>query len=603
MNKVYRLLWLLFVLIVFLCTESKAQTKKWKPVNNPILSRWVKNVTPVDAHNEYPRPQMKRKTWKNLNGLWQYAIRPVNTGKPTAYSGNILVPYPVESALSGVKKSVGPDSILWYHRTFELNPGWQNKEILIHFGAVDWRTTLWVNGHKTGIHQGGYNPFSYDITPWLKKEGKQDILIKVWDPGNAGYQPRGKQVEKPHSIWYTPTTGIWQTVWIEPVPEVAIKKLNMTPDIDNGTLKLTVKTTGNADSYSIRAKALDGNQIVAQTEEPTGQKLSLHITNAKLWSPDHPFLYRLNVSLVKNGQVVDNVNSYFGMRSISVGKDSHGFVRMMLNHHPVFEFGPLDQGFWPGGLYTAPTDNALKNDIKVMKELGFNMVRKHVKVEPARYYYWCDKLGLLVWQDMPSGDLTEKHKSAQSARDYDTELKAMIHNLYNHPSIIMWVPFNEGWGQFDTKRVVQLVQEMDHNRLVDDASGWTDHGVGNIIDMHKYPGPGVPDTEQARAAVLGEFGGLGLPIPGHTWKKQKNWSYHGYKNRKDLTRAYKEHIEKLKPLILHKGLSAAVYTQLTDIEVEINGLMTYDRAIIKEDTSVIAPLNRSIVRILNTNKY
>ncbi len=575
------------------CRQYKKPDQK-----SQLYTQWAKDVGPSNDHIRYPRPQMVRQVWLNLNSLWDYAIRPDDNRKPSKYDGKILVPFPVESALSGVERSVGPDSVLWYHRTFTIDPNWKNDRILLHFGAVDWKTTVWVNGEKVGTHQGGYDPFTFDISNVLKQSGRQNLLVQVWDPTNEGYQPVGKQTIHPHGIWYTSTTGIWQTAWIEPVPEVSINRLKMKPDIDHNLLHLSVETRGNASEDSVRVTALDGFKTVSSIEAPADQEISLSVPDAKLWSPESPFLYNLEVALLSNGKVIDHVTSYFGMRSIGIGKGPDGFTRILLNHKPVFEFGPLDQGFWPDGIYTAPDDAALMNDIEVMKKLGFNMVRKHVKVEPARYYYWCDKLGLLVWQDMPSGDMKNKHASKEASEDYYAELTAMIHNLYNHPGIVMWVPFNEGWGQFNTKNVVAYIQKMDSTRLVDDASGWTDEGVGSVHDMHKYPGPGVPDTESNRAAVLGEFGGLGLPLAGHTWQKEKNWSYHGYKNRQDLTTAYKELVSKLKPLILEKGLSAAVYTQLTDVEIEVNGLMTYDRKIIKEDTSIIAPLNRSIVRTL-----
>ena len=606
MNKIHHIILLISTVAVLIPLSTFAQSSEWKPAPNPIMTPWAKDVSSTNAHPEYPRPQMKRDQWKNLNGLWDYAIQPRNLSSPKHWSGKILVPYPVESALSGVKDSVGPMQKLWYHRTFTLGKSWTGKRILLHFGAVDWRTTVWVNGQKVGVHQGGYDPFTFDITSQLTSDGPQDLVISVWDPSDAGYQPRGKQVQHPSGIWYTSTTGIWQTVWLEPVPKVSIKKLIMVPDIDNGTLKLVVNTRGESDSkFTVRAIASENGHETATATGTTTNPIILHINNVKLWSPSSPFLYDLKVELIHNGKETDQVASYFGMRSISVEKDRQGIPRLYLNHKALFEFGPLDQGFWPGGIYTAPTDAATKHDIEIMKDLGFNMARKHVKVEPARWYYWCDKLGLLVWQDMPSGDLKpipkgkkEITRVAQSSYEYDFELTNLIHNLYDHPCIVMWVPFNEGWGQFDTRRVVKLIQRLDPSRLVDDASGWNDFGIGNVHDIHVYPGPGAPKIEPKRAGVLGEFGGLGLPLKGHTWQQEKNWGYRAFTSRDSLTLAYKDLLLKLKNLIKNKGLSAAVYTQLTDCEIEVNGLMTYDRKIIKMDTSITAPLDRSIVHSL-----
>ena len=458
---------------------------------------------------------MVRKDWKNLNGLWDYAIRSKDQVRPESFDGQILVPYPVESALSGVKKTVTPNDKLWYRLSFEVPGNWPKGKLLLHFGAVDFQAEVWVNGTKLGDHAGGYDPFSFDITNAVKSSGPQELIVAVTDPTDRSTQPRGKQVLKPGGIMYTAVTGIWQTVWLEPVPSAYIRGLTITPDIDNNKLTVVVDAQGDTSglSFSADAKAFGFSATATSTQNT----LTLTVNNPKLWSPDSPFLYDLTVRLLQNGKPVDSVQSYFGMRKIALGKDDQGIQRLMLNNKPLFQYGPLDQGWWPDGLYTAPTDAALKYDLEVLKKIGCNMLRKHVKVEPDRLYYWCDKLGLLVWQDMPSGDRgisgndPDIQRSPESAKQYELELIRMIDAFRNHPSIIMWVPFNEGWGQFDTPRIVKLIKDYDPSRLVNNASGWTDRKVGDVIDMHNYPGPGCPAIEDNRAAVLGEFGGLGLP--------------------------------------------------------------------------------------------
>jgi len=582
---------------LFICSSMRAD---WQVSHGPLMTRWAKQVSPDNVHTEYPRPQMVRKSWLNLNGLWEYAIQPKDQQQPENFDGRILVPFPVESALSGVMKPVGEDNRLWYRRTFEVPKKWKNQCILLHFGAVDWDTTVWVNGRQLGSHCGGYDPFTCDITYALNDAGPQEIILGVWDPTNAGYQPRGKQVKKPGGIWYTAVTGIWQTVWLEPVSETHIKSLKIVTDIDAETAFVTAICSQGTISYSVEAQAKDGWFTKARGKGKAGKEIVLQIKKPKLWSPDSPFLYELKVTLKNNkGKTVDAVSSYFGMRKISLGKDKEGVTRLFLNNKPLFMFGPLDQGWWPDGLYAAPTDEALRYDIEVLKKLGCNMLRKHVKVEPARLYYWCDKLGLLVWQDMPNGD---KHirgnepdlkRSEESASQFELELKRVIYAFRNHPCIVMWVPFNEGWGQYDTGRIVNLIKGLDPTRLVNNTSGWADRGVGDVHDIHRYPGPAAPPTEENRAAVLGEFGGLGLPVKGHTWRDEKSWSYRGYKTREELTEAYVVLLDNLRSLI-GGGLCAGVYTQTTDVEIEVNGLMTYDRAMIKMDVEKAAAANKSL---------
>jgi len=580
---------ILLMLAASLCGCANGDAR-WTPAQGRLMTRWAQDVKPSTVHAEYPRPQMVRSDWLNLNGLWDYAI--VSKDQETApaeFDGQILVPFAVESALSGVSERVGPDNRLWYRRSFDMPEKWRtDKRLLLHFGAVDWKTTVWVNGQRVGQHLGGYDPFTFDITDALTDDGAQEIVLSVWDPTDAGGQARGKQVRQPEGIWYTPVTGIWQTVWIEPVAPRYIRGVKMVPDIDNGKLNIEVEGRFTR-SDNVTVEVLDGDTVVAK-----GKGLNfieVEIPEPHLWSPDDPFLYHVRVTLghFQRPGVLDQVQSYVGMRKISLAKDESGINRLFLNNKPLFHYGPLDQGWWPDGLYTAPTDEALKYDIEVTKQLGCNMARKHVKVEPARWYYWCDKLGLMVWQDMPNGN----NKTAEGRKQFESEWTQIIKAFGNHPSIVMWVPFNEGWGQYDTPRIVELTQKTDPSRLVNNASGWTDKRVGDVHDMHKYPGPGMPPIEESRAAVLGEFGGLGLPVAGHTWQDEKNWGYRSYADRQSLTQAYVDLLIKLRSLI-GEGLSAAVYTQTTDVEIEVNGLMTYDRAMIKMNADRVRAVNEKL---------
>jgi Glycosyl hydrolases family 2, sugar binding domain/Glycosyl hydrolases family 2/Glycosyl hydrolases family 2, TIM barrel domain len=537
-----------------------------------LRTRWAAGVTVEHVLSGYPRPQLVRHDWINLNGLWDYAISPRDSAQPEHWDGPILVPFPVESQLSAVTRPVTDSERLWYHRTFRVSQLGHDQHLLLHFGAVDWQAAVWVNGVAVGTHTGGYDPFTFDITDALHGNGDQELVVSVWDPTDKGSQPRGKQVLNPNGIWYTAVTGIWQTVWLEPVPGPHITTLYAVPDIDAGTVTLHATADGVAPTASLRATVLADGKVVTQGDGPVNQPLVLSVPTPHLWSPDDPYLYHLQVILAGR----DTVRSYFGMRKISIGHDARGTARLFLNNHQLFEFGTLDQGWWPGGLYTAPTDSALRYDMVTMKQLGFNLMRKHVKVEPARWYYDADSLGMLIWQDMPSGD----NKTDAAKQDFSEELRHVVDALRDHPSIVMWIPFNEGWGQHDTEKIVAWLKNYDPSRLVDDASGWTDKGVGDVADLHSYPGPGMPATSTTRAAVLGEFGGLGLPLEGHTWLAKNNWGYRSYTTREQLDTAYIDLLTQLRWLEAD-GLSAAVYTQTTDVENEVNGLMTYDRAIIK----------------------
>ena len=591
---------LLFV-FVFLSSYVCLQAQEWAVVPGRIKTPWADSVNPAAPHPEYPRPQMVRDRWMNLNGLWNYSILPSNEEAiPQNFQGRILVPFAVESSLSGVGKTVGKDSVLWYERSFNIpnDLSRRGNRLLLHFGAVDWQCDVFVNGKKVGSHQGGYDPFSFDITDAVNRRGTQRIVVRVWDPTDEGPQPRGKQVKKPESIWYTPVTGIWQTVWIEAVNPAHIASFKATPDIDRGTLSLNYDITSRPPGSGVTAEVWDGAvQVARVSTSGNTNSVTIPIPNAKLWSPDAPFLYRLKITFTHKWITLDEFDSYFAMRKISMAPGADGIQRMMLNNKFLFQFGPLDQGWWPDGLYTAPTDGALRFDIEKTKDMGFNMIRKHVKVEPARWYYHADRLGMLVWQDMPSGDLgnrwdsrpgiygraTDKNRTPESEQIFRTEWAEIMKDFHHFPSIVVWVPFNEAWGQFKTADITNWTMQNDPTRLVNSASGGNFEPVGHIIDMHNYPDPVMPHPDLFGAKqilVLGEYGGLGLPVEGHTWQDKNNWGYQSFKTREELYKRYSDMITRLEHLI-EKGLSAAVYTQTTDVEIETNGLMTYDRKVVK----------------------
>ena len=563
----------------------------------PIETRWAKDVSLEHPHPEYPRPQMVRSRWLSLNGRWDLAIVPRTSAQPQTWGKSILVPFPVESALSGVMERVKPEQAVWYRRTVKVPSGWKGRTLL-HFGAVDWETTVWLNGHELGTHRGGYDPFSFDLTPHLRA-GSQELVVRVWDPTDTATQPRGKQVGNPSGIWYTPTTGIWQSVWIEPVPERAIERLQINATNLGGNVK--VRATGPG-LQGLRLEATVGE---TKAVGPATEPLTLKVASPQLWSPESPHLYPLVVRVFDGNREVDRVNSYFGIRSVGLVKDSGGLTRLALNGKPYFMIGPLDQGFWPDGLYTAPTDKALRYDVEMTKRLGFNLIRKHVKVEPARWYRHCDELGMLVWQDMPSGDKyiggadPDVDRTPESASQFEAELTGVVRLLENQPCVVAWVPFNEGWGQFDTARMVSFLRRLDPTRLVNSVSGWTDRGVGDMHDIHAYPGPGSPAPEARRAAVLGEFGGLGLMVKGHTWKGD-GWGYRSMDSPAALDDALVELLQQTHGLRAYPGLSAAVYTQTTDVESEINGLMTYDRGVLKVDEKRIAAAVKAVAGPLPT---
>ena len=582
---------------------------QWQPAGDRIRTAWSEEIDPQNVLPEYPRPQMVRSEWKNLNGLWNYAIRPLGE-QPAALDGEILVPFAVESSLSGVGERLGSKNELWYERTFEISPKWNGKRILLHFGAVDWKADVWVNGISVGSHTGGYTPFSFDITAALAK-GENTLRVRVWDPTDEGYQPRGKQVNNPNGIWYTPVSGIWQTVWLEAVPQQYIREVRTTPDLDRKTFRVEVPVCNAQPGDLVEVTLYDGGAEVASARALNGATVELTLADPKCWSPDSPFLYDMKVALLRNGRRIDAVESYAAMRKFSTLRDKNGIVRLALNNKPLFQFGPLDQGWWPDGLYTAPTDEALAFDVIKTKELGYNMIRKHVKVEPARWYYHCDKAGMIVWQDMPNGDQgpqwqmhsyftgEERHRSAESEACYRKEWKEIIDYLYSFPSIGVWVPFNEAWGQFKGPEIAEWTKAYDPSRLVNPASGGNHYLTGDILDLHHYPQPKMTLLDTNRATVLGEYGGIGLVIPDHVWVKNRdNWGYTRFNSPKEVTDEYARYADELLRLI-GCGFAAAVYTQTTDVEVEVNGLMTYDRKVVKVEEERIREINRTICNSLN----
>jgi beta-galactosidase/beta-glucuronidase len=598
---------LLFAICLIISQLAIAQ---YAPAGDSLKTRWASEITPENVWQEYPRPQMVREKWMNLNGLWDYAIRPKGNNVIGNYDGKILVPFCVESSLSGVQKYVGKDNVLWYQREFEVPKSWKGKRVILHFGAVDWKCDVWVNGIKVGSHTGGYTPFSMDITQALYKKGNK-IKVRVWDPTDQGEQPCGKQHVKPHGIWYTPVTGIWQTVWLEPVNENHIVELKIVPDIDNQIVTVTPvianQSSDNKVGIEISPWKVFGD-ICIHSWSINEESIEVGVGMpdwVRLWTPEDPFLYNMRVTLYQGNKIVDQVTSYFAMRKFSTEKDENGIVRLMLNNEPIFMFGPLDQGWWCDGLYTAPCDEALKYDIQKTKDFGYNMIRKHVKVEPARWYYWCDKLGIIVWQDMPSGGkgpgwVTDRYfdgplsaRTPESEATYKKEWKEIIDYLYSVPSIGVWVPFNESWGQFKTPEIVEWTKSYDPSRLINPASGGNHYPVGDILDIHNYPDPEMYFFEPERATVLGEYGGIGRKIEGHTWVKDQGWGYVEYDTEEKVTDTYVEYANKLLELI-PQGFSAAVYTQTTDCEVELNGLMTYDREVVKLNEQRIREINQKI---------
>lgn len=586
---------------------------EWKPATCPLTTPWTGSVDPNLPLPEYPRPQLVRDTWINLNGIYDFAITAADSPKPSHFDRRILVPFPVESALSGIAARVTARQRLWYRRILQAPAAPDGHTWLLHFGAADWRTEAWIDGRALGIHEGGFDPFSFDAGALGEQH---ELVVAVWDPTDDGPQPRGKQaLHAPRllqPVFYTPASGIWQTVWLELVPQQRIERIR--PETHGNILTLHCDTTGCDPKDEFRVTVSAEGTTVAEANGDVGEPLSIKISDARRWSSADPFLYDLEITLVSAGVAIDRVTSYCGFREIAIRRDERGILRFHLNGQPVLPHGLLDQGYWPDGIFTAPTDEALRFDIEETKRLGFNLIRKHVKVEPARWYWHCDRLGMLVFQDMPNGDRSTPgiplggvgsfdasrwlgakgiRRTPESAAIYRRELAAMIATLGHHPSILLWVPFNEGWGQFDAKRIAAEVHELDPTRLVDAASGWVDPGNGDVRDVHIYfQGPRMPARrDPSRAEVLGEWGGLGLECVGHRWPRRA-FAYRTFATREELAASYARKFARLQTLIQH-GLAAAVLTQTTDVEGEINGLLTYDRRVWKIDPDLIRVWNRA----------
>lgn len=617
----------------------------WQLVKGRLTTTWGEQVTPENAWREYPRPQFVREKWDNLNGLWDYAIVKRTDPAPTAYQGKILVPFAVESALSGVAKGFTPDDRLWYRRSWTVPSAWKGQRVLLHFGAVDFACTLWVNGGLVGSHEGGSDAFKFDVTDWLR-DGANELVLAVTDPTDAGEQPRGKQQLNQRGIWYTPVSGIWQTVWAEPVPkDVYLAELRLTPDLANERLRVQalVNAAFEDNALAVRLTASAKGKAVATTVLRVNREGFLSLPGATLWSPDNPFLYDLKAELVRvkdphagrgkakakaqprlpafgaqeraayaraevqAGAPLDVVTSYFAMRDISLGAGPKvDQPTLRLNGKHLFQHGPLDQGWWPDGLLTPPSDAAMAWEIDWLKRAGFNMLRKHIKIEPSRYYYHCDRLGILVWQDMPSGfnrglrnhreDEGEPLRLSASREQHELELRRMIGMLYNHPSIVMWVIHNEGWGQYETQSLYHWVKSIDPSRLANAITGWLEMNIGDVYDIHTYQEvPLIPVNKPDRAIVIGEYGGVGWPIQGHLWDANKrNWGYQTYQDEPTFMAALTKKLLAIAGQHRDVGLSAAVYTQTTDVEGEVNGFLTYDRRKEKVTPEALAKLNKAI---------
>ena len=595
-----------FICAVLLSMSLHAQ---WSPQGDKLKTQWAEQINPQNVLPEYPRPLIERGQWTNLNGLWEYAITTCGTAEPASFEGKILVPFAIESSLSGVMKEVGDKNELWYKREFTVPATWKGKNVVLNFGAVDWKADVFVNDIMVGSHKGGYTPFSFDITPFLAGKSNHKLVVRVWDPTDRGFQPRGKQVNNPNSIWYTPVTGIWQTVWLEPVSANHITSIKTIPCIESSALNVTVSTSNCNTTDIIEVKVLDKGKVVATAKGLSGKELRLSVDNPTLWNTENPYLYDMKVTVSSSGKVADEVKSYAAFRKISAKRDANGIMRMQLNDKDLFHYGPLDQGWWPDGLYTAPTDEALLYDIKKTKDFGFNMIRKHVKVEPARWYYHCDKEGILVWQDMPSGDMgnqwapqqynggTDKKRTRESIDNFNQEWKEIMDLCMSNPSVVVWVPFNEAWGQFDTERVAEWTKTYDPSRLVNAASGGNHRPCGDILDIHNYPGPKMFLFDAERVNVLGEYGGIGLPLENHLWWDKRNWGYIQFKNEDEVTAEYVKYAKELHEMV-KRGFAAAVYTQTTDVEGEVNGLMTYDRKKIKINESAVRKANQDVIKLL-----
>ena len=620
-------------LILTLCwfSSCKTSTSEYKIADAPILTEFVTNVEQEQPFPEYPRPQMVREDWMNLNGLWKYKIDTIDfepvqglTESPSwtdheipgEWDGEILVPFAIDAPLSGVKHILRPDEVLWYQRKVEIPSDWKDKKLMLHFQASDWETSVYVNGEKVGQHRGGYDPFSFEITKYLKDDDNF-IQVCVWDATEAQSQAIGKQImpENRRGFRYQPTGGIWQTVWLEPVAETFLEKLQIIPDYDDSTVHL--KGISSNGQGQLSGQVLEGNKVIKNFSGKAGETLSLDLEDFKSWSPDNPFLYDLRVSLKNEGKTLDKVESYFGMRKIEVKEAPDGFMRVHLNNEPVFQYGPLDQGYWPDGILTPPSEEAIKFDLEYLKKINCNMVRVHIKTHPDRWYYWADKLGLLVMQDMICMPKYGQTIDEAAAAQWHEELNSMVDWLGNHPSVINWVIFNEAWSQHNTEFYSNWLEEKDTTRLITAASGWDDFPVSDIMDVHDYtfyPRNNVADykTDGERALLIGEAGALNLAIPEHTWysdsfppdqKRHRNYEpadnysftseagRHTYGSVELFEKGYEQFVESVRLLNAATGVNGLVYTQITDVEHELNGWLTYDRKVSKIPVERLAEIH------------
>lgn len=603
MRKNRLVLFLLFCFVIQIASFAQ----KWEMKHARIMTPWSEQVDPKKVLDEYPRPQMVRPNWTNLNGVWDFTkVKDMNYNPSQKYDQKILVPFPMESAISGIMDTNHMENrgkVFAYRRNFTV-PNKKGEDILLHFGAVDWKCVVYVNGKKVGEHKGGFDPFYFNITDAIDaKKRNQEVCVFVQDYQEFGGYPHGKQKIGEKIIWYTPATGIWQTVWLESVAKTRIEKLEIRPNIDNQTINIKVLAENSSATTKASIKVYDGQTLISTTNDvEIGKEAAISITDPKLWSPESPFLYDLKVEINNDGKATDKVDSYFGMRKISV-EYFNGHPTMFLNNKHYFHYGVLDQGYWPDGVYTAPTDEALKFDLVKTKEFGMNMSRKHIKVEPARWYYHCDKMGLLVWQDIPNPGFGENGKimgEDLSIRDnFHDEMVRIMKSLENHPSIVLWTVYNESWGQPDektSKRSVDIARETDPYRLISIASGWNDAEYGDIKDTHWYPQPNVlPNPVNKRASVCGEYGGITLLVDGHRWIGGSDMKYTQVYSAGELKNTFVDFVNQILGLQAN-GLCAAVYTQITDVEDEENGLITYDRKVVKVDEKQLAEVSKAVQR-------
>lgn len=597
-----------FLIISLFLSVGVSEIKSQSGASFTLPTPWTEKAMQAEIPlPEYPRPQMVRSQWLNLNGMWDYMggkelADPMRSNTPPTFSGKpekIRVPFPPEAELSGIARK--DETYLWYRRNFNTPDKWKNKRVLLHFGAVDHHAVVFVNGKKVGSHTGGYDAFTFDISDYLKK-GENTLIVGAYDP-NDGRAPSGKNGTRGD---YTFTSGIWQTVWLEPVEKQHISHIKLIPDLKNNRLEITAFS--NEPGLTVSAIAQNGSSEVAKNNGTSGSTFYLPISNPRLWSPDDPFLYDLKLQLKnRQGKIVDEVDSYFGMRSVAIGKVGE-VNRILLNGEFIFHIGLLDQGYWPDGIFTAPTEEALLYDIELAKRAGFNVIRKHIKVEPQRWYYHCDRLGLMVWQDMPNLWEPDDADSVAVRKQFREELKTMIDQHISSPSIVMWVPFNENWGAFEVTDITDWTKKYDTTRLVNGNSGYNyapgyrpaygDPGNGDFVDLHHYGKielKMMPRPDEKRAASLGEFGGKGLFVRDHLWPV-RNDAYEMMLNKEVLTDTYVLMLNELEQMIKYFGLSAAIYTQTSDVEHEINGLVTYDRQVEKMDLEKVRQINEAVIK-------